>query len=1040
MQKGNNRMTKKWWAIILFFIIVSSFPIYGYFYNIASQGEPQSSAGVLDLRNWNFESDGNVALNGEWEFYRNQLLTPEHFAETASSALKRPELTGLFPVPGEWNSYISESGHPEAAGFGTYRLRVELSSKDNETLYGIRTTNIRMANKVFLNGREAGGSGRPSASKEAGRPNNIPYVGFVSVEGNQVEVIVQVSNYIYESGGMIYPIWFGHEDDIRKSRELALFGDFLNVGGFSLFAVFFLLLFFMRKQERSLLYLALFCLSILVYVLTHGEKLVAIALPELNYEWILKLQSISATCAYYFLLHYVNVSVPHAVGKALWRGCNMITVAAIIAAILLPTMTYSEWFPLALAPSFFINAVLIYSLVKGVLHRSRDAFFLLLSAICILVYAMVNLMNVFGLLGSFFFLSFELLIFVIVQVVMLSRQFSHSFYKVEELSRRLLTLDGLKDEFMANTSHELRTPLHAIVNIAESLLEGVAGATNPDQSRQLSMIVSTGRRLNYLIHDILDFSTLRNGELVLNRQAIDLPATAQSVLEVIGHLADKKGISLTQEWPEHLPLLDTDEDRLRQILFNLLGNAVKFTHQGEIGISAKVRDQMVEISVRDTGIGMAWDRLSDIFEPYNSAAAMDLQGGYSGTGIGLSITKKLVELNGGQIGVQSEPGTGSVFYFTLPSASIIAANKAALIEEQGEELIQTAAQETAAVIVHGNVASPFTVLIIDDDPVNLQVLINLLSIDHYSVIAVDNGADALEVLAGMRRIDLVITDWTMPEMSGLELCRLIRKRFALSELPVLMLTARNFEGDIGVGFSAGVNDFLTKPVDSAVLRVRVRTLLELRQSVQAAIRSQMAFLQAQIKPHFLYNAMNTIISICHTDPEKASELLMDLSYYLRSNFDFQNREQVVSLEKELELVQAYTAIEQARFGERLRVIFEIDKPLKGFIPPLSIQPIVENAVRHGVMKKAAGGTIVLSIRYKGAKLIISISDDGVGMKQSETSTLLQSHDQRKRTGVGLINIHRRLLSLYGAGLSISSKNEEGTTITFEVPQLQKASL
>lgn len=326
----------------------------------------------------------------------------------------------------------------------------------------------------------------------------------------------------------------------------------------------------------------------------------------------------------------------------------------------------------------------------------------------------------------------------------------------------------------------------------------------------------------------------------------------------------------------------------------------------------------------------------------------------------------------------------------------------------------------------------FTVMVVDDDPINLQVLINLLSMENYKVIAVDNGMNALVELSGKRRIDLVITDWMMPEMSGLELRREIRERYELSKLPVLMLTARDFAGDVQTGFSAGINDFLSKPVDAIVLRARVRTLLQLCQSVQESIRSELAFLQAQIKPHFLYNALNTMISICPTDPEKATSLLLDLSCYLRSSFDFQSRDQVVTLEKELELVRSYIALEQARFGKRLRIVYDMDEHVSGFIPPLSIQPIVENAVRHGIMQKAAGGTIVLTIEQIGETIKVTVSDDGLGMKPERLNMLLQ--EQPRREGVGLINIHRRLISLYGKGLSVASEWKIGTTISLEVPQ------
>lgn len=314
--------------------------------------------------------------------------------------------------------------------------------------------------------------------------------------------------------------------------------------------------------------------------------------------------------------------------------------------------------------SVFIIGYITFVMGRGIWRRSADTEFMVIGILSIMVVIAVHVLSLMGVYNSLAIVPLEMLLFVVTQAMLLAQRFSRAFTDVDQLSRRLLTLDGLKDEFMANTSHELRTPLHGIVNIAQSLMDGSSGSVSDRQSRELSMIVSTGKRLSTLVNDILDFSKLKNGEIVLKRQPVDLKAVTQSVLEVVTHLAAGKPLSLKQEWPDNLPWLDTDEDRLRQILYNLLGNAVKFTETGTVQVTAHALNGHVRISVTDTGIGISPERLVDVFKSYDQIGyASDRE--YSGTGIGLSITKKLVELGGGEIWAESMPGAGSAFHFTL---------------------------------------------------------------------------------------------------------------------------------------------------------------------------------------------------------------------------------------------------------------------------------------------------------------------------------------------------------------------------------------
>ncbi|MCS7462950.1 ATP-binding protein [Paenibacillus doosanensis] len=1021
-------------VLIAAVVLIVLLPLFAYVdTKNASSHSPRAVQAQMDLSGWSFAEEGTVRLIGEWEFYGGRLLTPEQFRTDEA-----PVPVKMAAVPGRWNDYMESDGEIGAYGYGTYRLHIHLKP-DHPLLFGIRTDNIRLANKVYVNGEAVGASGTPGTSAETSVMNNIPYTAFFPVSGDEVEMIVQVANFDYSSGGIIYPIVFGDQQSVMKSRDWEFMLDLASAVGYFIPGFFFLALYLLRARDRSLLYLGGFCLSGVVYVLTHGEKLLGLVFSGLNYDLFMKLQIIASALAYYYLLLYIAAVMPGAIHSWALKACTWVTGFELAVGILLSPSIVSDLEVPLLSLALLTVGYVLYALLRVALQRPGDYVFVMTSVIGILLPIINSILNVAGLLMNQILFSVGMIVFIVTQALLLAKRFATSFHEVEQLSRKLITLDELKDEFMANTSHELRTPLHGIVNIAESMLEGVAGAMTEAQSRHLATIVSTGRRLSALINDILDFAKLKNGEIVLRRQAVDVQTVADSVMEVVRHVSRKDRVRLIQELPEDLPPLNADEDRLNQILYNLLGNALKFTHQGEVKLTARADAELVTITVADTGIGIAQERLQSIFQSFEQGEPSG-ESGFGGTGLGLTITKKLVELSGGRIWAESELGAGSRFHFTLPVAGKAAESGSPAAAAR--RIAAPAAEEAAAgreaenPPLHGGDRGKGAVLVVDDDPVNLQVMINLLSVDHYAVTAVQHGNEAIDLLESGEPFDLVVTDWMMPGMSGLELCRMIRERHSLYELPVLMLTARSRPEDIRTGFEAGVNDFLAKPVDAKELRARARTLIKLRRSVQEAIRSEMAFLQAQIKPHFLYNALNTMIALLPTDPEKTTELLNKLSQYLRSSFDFTNRDQLTTLRREMELVDAYLFLEQARFDERLQIRCEVEGDLNVLLPPLTIQPIVENAVRHGIMVREEGGTIRLRIEEHRQRLTVAVSDDGVGMSRERIAEVLSGRGARR--GVGIVNIHSRLMSLYGCGLQITSEPYAGTTVSFDIPKTPAA--
>ena len=438
--------------------------------------------------------------------------------------------------------------------------------------------------------------------------------------------------------------------------------------------------------------------------------------------------------------------------------------------------------------------------------------------------------------------------------------------KAHQLNYQLQQIDKLKDQFLANTSHELRTPLNGIIGIAESMIDGATGKLPKKSIWNLSLITSSGKRLANLINDILDFSKLRNKQLVLKKTPVDIRSAVDVVLNLSKPLVLQKEVELINEVPEDLELAEADENRLQQILHNLVGNGVKFTETGEVKISAERQNGHIKIDVSDTGIGIREEDHEKIFHAFEQTDG-SMAREYGGTGLGLSVTKQLVELHGGTIDVQSKVGEGSVFSFTLPTSKVgrqdfdpaVSDAKVGVVEDGSQQSNPdiVAKQKSSGGSSWSEVSSgqsalsrrqdsvgqreglagvdsvrengkrSYRILIVDDEPVNLQVLENHLSLHNYSVTQASSGPKALEILQKDPDYHLIILDIMMPKMSGYEVCEKLREMYPSSELPVVMLTAKNRVTDLMEGFSSGANDYLTKPFSKDELLTRIRTHLEL---------------------------------------------------------------------------------------------------------------------------------------------------------------------------------------------------------------------
>ncbi len=735
---------------------------------------------VLDLSAHSFDKNEVVALDGEWAFYWNQLLSP-----SSANSYQNFDLIEFTTL---WNSVDSLS----SIGIATYRAEIYLP-EDYPPL-ALDIPDFYSSYLLYLNGKEISRNGAPAYTKEAYTPYWLPkIVSLGEIQSDTLEMVLQVANFDHQKGGAYLPIKIGTAEKLYNSRSIEYGYAFLLTGALLMGGLFFFGLYLFGRHENTILFFSLFCIVYSYRIIGFGSYPLHFLIQDLPWIATLKLEYITLFLSGYLFGIYTFNLYPKETSKKLIFFFSGISILFVGISLFLPprifTYLVTPYFVVLIAYIFYA----FYVYTKAAINKSIGAGFALASTGVVFIVFLFQIMVYFGIFEEILLLNFlGYLSFFFFQSLILSFRFAESLkiakIQAEESSKA-------KSQFLSTMSHEIRTPLNAVIGLSGLLSDS---ELNEKQKEFSQTIKTSGESLLSIINNILDYSKIESGNLELEESEFNLREVIENVFDLTFSANSKKELELIYQLQNDVPdFIIGDSIRLQQVLINLTTNAIKFTESGEILIKVRVLERKsnritLEFEVSDTGIGIPEDRMNRLFQSFSQVDASSTRK-YGGTGLGLVISKRLVEFMGGSISVTSAINHGSTFTFSIKAIS----------------------SDREYSVPPFDALKGKSVFILDDNVTNLSILKEQLEQAEMNVTTFSNSSEFLKIIDNLSSYDFGILDMQMPDYDGIEVAKRIRSTLAKDTFPLVLLSSiHELENNEQ---RTMFNLYLTKPVKQTKL-------------------------------------------------------------------------------------------------------------------------------------------------------------------------------------------------------------------------------